>query len=300
MNTKIVGISIAAVIGIIVLGSVLMPILDDATAKTDTFKNEGYFYLDKFEDSYSFYWDSTTPNTFTVNGEDMTYLNDSGLAVSVVLGEKFAVRLANNNTSISFYGNGSYVSTNAEKPTFTLTLSDGTLTATNGTDTKTISSVPEIFGIVEEGNYVMKKTASTAYLNSGSQVIADSEIYASGQTYNGANNVWWHLEGTIDDMEYPDTFNSALTITDGAIHGQYNSSHDDLYELDNITFTVTTSTAVVYNVTASYFVVPAEVTAERSVHFTDGQNAILGAIPIMIIAAILLGIVALVIRSRME
>ena len=301
MNAKSIAMGVVAmVVATVLVVTCAVPIITDSVATEDTFTNEGYFYLDKFTDEYTFYWDRADPTTFTINGEDFTYLNDSGLAVSVVLGEKFAVRMGNGNPDISFYGNGSYVSTNAEKPTFTLTLSSGTLTATNGTDTKQITSVSEIFSIVEKGDYVMKKSTSVAYLNSGSEIVADSEIYASGQTYNGANNIWWHLEGTIDNMEYPDTFNNTLTITNESINGHYDNSHDDLYALNNLTFTATASNSVVYNVTASYFVVPAEVTAERTYHVDGPTGDILAVIPILMVLGIVIGAVALFLTNRRD
>lgn len=288
MDIKTISVAFVAImVGAVAFGAML-PIFQDVTATEDTFTNEGYFFLDKFEDEYTFYWDSATPDTFTVNGETVTYHNNSGFAVSLVLGQNFAVRFPNGNTNVSFYGAGTYVSTNAEKPTFTLTYSSGSVTATNGTDTKVINSVTEVFGLVEKGNYVMKKSTSSAYLNSGSEVIADSEIYASGQTFNGSNYVWWHLQGTIDDMEYPDTFNNTLTVTNEVIHGDYDTKHNDLYILDNLTFTVTTSNAVVYNVTASYFVVPYEVTADRTIQGGDGFNTIVNLIPLVIGMGLLL------------
>lgn len=286
MENKVVSVVLTLTIGVILAGSVLMPVLSDAMATEDTFSNEGYFYLDEFTDEYTFEWDATDPTTMTVNGESFTYSNTSGLTVSLVLGEKFAVRMGNSNPSINFYGNGSYVSTSAGNPTFTLTYSEGSVTATNGTATKTIESVTAIYGIVESGDYVMKKSSAVAYLNSGSDIVADSTIYASGQTYSGNNNIFWHLEGTIDNISYPDTFNSSLTITNETLNGEYSSTHNDLYELTNIQFTATTNTAVVYNVTASYFVVPAEVTAERSVHFTADEIAIIAVIPVIVIVAL--------------
>lgn len=296
--TKWAVMAVSVIAAAVVFGACL-PVFADTTQAEDTFTNEGYFYLDKYTDNYTFYWDRTTPNTFRINGEDMTYLNDSGLSVSLVLGKNFAVRMGNGNPDISFYGNGSYVSTNAENPTFTLTYSEESVTATNGTSTKVISSVTEIYGLVEKGDYVMKNSTAPAYLNSGSEIIADSEIYASGQTFSGGNNIWWHLEGTIDNMEYPDTFNNTYTVTNETIHGAYSNNYNDLYMLDNLTFTVTASNSIVYNVTASYFVVPYEVTAERAVYPEGTTKILMDLLPVLIGAGLLLGVAGYVIKRRM-
>lgn len=288
------GLVVGVVVGVVLLSALLFPIVGEATATTTTFKNDGYYHLTKYEatDSVTLEWDAATPDVFTVNGEEVTYHNDSGLAVSIGLGQRFAVRLPVNNTAINFYGAGTYINTNATYTTFTLTYTGGTVTATNGDATKEIASVSEIFVISADGDYVMKKSDAHAYLNSGSEVVADSEIYASGQTYNGANYIFWHLEGTINDMDYPDTFDNNLTITNEAIHGEYSTKYNDLYVLDNLTFTATASNAVVYNVTASYFVVPAEVTAEKTVHMNDVENTLVGIIPVLIVMGLILGVLA--------
>ena len=93
MDNKLVVISIAAVIGIIVLGSVLMPILDDATATTDTFTNEGYFYLEKYDEStdITLEWTYSAPTTMTVNDQDIE-LGNLGVGVTVLFTESFGLR----------------------------------------------------------------------------------------------------------------------------------------------------------------------------------------------------------------
>lgn len=300
MNTKSIIMSVVAIaVAVLVVVTCAIPIFTSATETERTFTNEGYFYLDKFTDEYSFYWDSAEPTKFIINGdEEVTFTNTSGLAISLVLGQNFAVRFPSGNTNVSFYGAGTYVSTSADNPTFTLTYADGSVTATNGTNTKVVSSVTEIYGMVENGPYTMKKSTDTVYLNSGSEVIADSEIYASGQTFNGNNYIWWHMEGTIDDMDYPEVFNDTFTVTNKQINGQYNNTYDDLYELNNIQFTVTASNSIVYNVTASYFVVPYEVTAEKTIHPTDIQITLISIIPILMVLGIIVAAVGMFLRSR--
>ena len=298
-NKLVTGV-VAAAISIIVLAAVLMPVLDDATATSDTFTNEGYFYMDKYKtgDTFSLSWDRTNPTEITVNSDTLEFTNTSGLALSIVLGEKFFLRIGTSNNLV-FYGNGTYVTASETYPTITMTYSSDTITVTNTNTTKIISGVDEFYCIsADKGDYVMKKSAATAYLNSGSEIVADSDVYATGETYNGNNNIFWHLEGTIDDMSYPDVFNTNFTVSNETINGKYSDSHNDLYELKNFQFTVTTNTSIVYNITASYFVVPAEVTAERSVHFDPATNGIIAVIPVLIIIAILLGVVAFYLTSR--
>ena len=279
-----VGLLVFGVIGIIVL-SAFVPIISETTSATKTFENEGYFKLDKYTDtdSYTFEWDYNDPSKFVINDETYEYTNTNGLTVSIILGEKFAIRLTNNNAGVSFFGGGNYINANATNPNLTVTYTGGTFTVTNGVNTRTISNVAEIYSFAEDGPYVMKKSTSPAYLNSGSEIIADSEIYASGQTFSGNNYIFWHMAGTIDDMEYPDTFDSALTVTNETIHGEYSNVCNDLYILDNITFTATSSNqaGITYNVTASYFVVPAEVTAEKSIHPDAVLSSVIDLLPLI-------------------
>lgn len=290
---------VSITIAVIVCAMVLIPVVQDATAETDTFVNDGYFHLQKFtsDDEYIFSWDATAPGTITINGVEMTTPNETK-NLSLVLGEKFYLRYPGTHTRMSYYSGGNYVNTSESYPTISFTYSGGTVTCTNGSTSRTLNNVSEIYGIMPTGDYVMKVSESIAYLNSGSEIIADSEIYATGQTYSGNNDVFWHLEGTIDNLEYPDVFNSTQTITNKVINGQYNSTHDDLYELSNLQFTLTTSSSVVYNITASYFVVPEKVTAERSLQLDDTTSSLINVIPILVIIGILMLAVGTMIYYR--
>lgn len=308
MNNKIVMISIAAVIGIIVLGSVLMPILDDATATTDTFTNEGMFKMSEISatdsETYTLSYTVAT-NTLTINGETADISGISS-AASIVAGDTFFLRLQPNaraylmgSTSSS---SANYFGYNADS--LSVSMTSGTLTATattSGTDATATFTYTKAYIIDESGDldYIMKTSNSEVY------VLADSPLFASGQTSINASDTNVAsaiiMEGTIEDGVTFTAIKGATTATfdDIVIDAVADSDHENLYKLSKVT-AVATYDGEDTDITYSYFVVPSEVTAERDVHFTDGQNAILGAIPIMILVAILLGVVALVIRSRMD
>lgn len=292
---------VGVVVGVLILSAALFPVIDSATTTERTFKNEGYYNLDKTAEDFTFSWDYTSPTEFVINNETVTYTNTNAMDVSIVLGEKFAVRLQPQNAKVTFYGLGTYITADSINTTLTVTVESGTLTATNEDTSKSVTSVTELYYISETGPYVMKKSDSIAYLNSGSEIVADSEIYASGQTFNGAKSIFWHLEGTIDDMDYPDAFDNLLQISDETINGQYSNRYNDLFELSNITFTAyNTYQELSYNVTASYFVVPAEVTAELTVHASQDEIDLLETIPILITVGLILGIVGAVFVRRFE
>lgn len=316
MDNKIVMISIAAVIGIIVLGSVLMPILDDATTVNETFTNEGYYTLDKVTSDTNavITWNTTTPTTLTVNDTtlDMTEIG-SGRSYTIAGSDTFVLRYLDNNTNVFLQCFGtkytSVIANGENSIDVTITISGGTLNfyATDGGD----SPINEDYSIgtdcyminpTNTGDYVavMKKADVPAYvLNDSTFTLIGVSIsdYSSGIALYG--------KGSIDDGVTVSTLykpNSVTTVTysEPVITDEELTAYNDLYSLDKIQFNITRDNQSPVAVTYSYFIVPAEVTAERSVHFTDGQNAIFAAIPVMIILAVLLGVVALVIRSRMD
>lgn len=312
MNTKVIGISIATFIGITVLATALMPILDDATTTTDTFKNDGYLArmlsIDEDTDGYTFEWDHANPTVATINGKTV----DLFVGSLVSSADTFLARFGQDPTGYFIQwvpSNGlATVSYSAGTGTADLKIeiSEGTTTITrtpagSGVGDQTVNTVTisKGFAISPDGNYVMKSPDKKAYLNS------DSQIYAMGlTTIAGVYNNGFYIDGTIESVtvEQYNPNPATYTISNVAINYTEDSDHNDLYLFDSVTFTATqiADSSVTANCTYNYLVVPYEVSAERTVHFTDGQNAILGAIPIMIIVAILLGVVALVIRSRME
>lgn len=298
---KLIQASVFAAIGVLVFASLLIPVVDDATATTATFENEGYYYLDKTNEDFSFSWDFANPTEFIINNETVNYTNSDNIDKSIVLGEKFAVRTQPNNAKVTFYGLGTFITADSTNTTLTVTVTAGQLSATNGATSKNIPDVSELYYIADSGPYVMKKIDSVAYLNSGSEIVADSEIYASGQTFSGARSIFWHMEGTVENMDYPDTFDELLQISNETINGQYSTKYNDLFELSNITFTAyNTYQELTYNVVASYFVVPATVTAEKTIQVDEPTRDILAVLPLILIAALVMGVLGYAVYSRIE
>ncbi len=302
MDNKIVMISIAAVIGIIVLGSVLMPILDDATTVNETFTNDGYYRVSKAtaDSNVTIVWDHTDPTILTVNGTD---LDMSGIPkdqpLTIYASEEAVVRYTNGTSGVSInrYGGSYQNATESNAKDVSITLSGSSATMVWGTSTDTLTATG-VYYIDPDGDYVMKKSDSVA------KVKSDESVLLIAGTSNVSGAVTLYGTGTIDDgltisvvagLAEGDTY----SIGDVTINYTDLTKYIDLADLTSIQFPFTKNTTTA-TITYSYFVVPYEVTAERSVHFTDGQNAIFAAMPVMIILAVLLGVVALVIRSRMD
>ena len=312
MNTKIVGISIAAVIGIIVLGSVLMPILDDATAVNEKFTNEGYYNMDLVEDNSStvIRWEKASPSIFTIDGEsfDMSAFTSLNRSYTIIGSDTLVCRYypQTTRTLVQVYTNTNDYYAYSTQDTMTyveLSISNGTLTITSDKSdysSGTVSIGTECFVINPTGEYaVMKKATDPAY------VLGDSPIRFIGVTgSSSANTFGTYGTGSIDDgmdlsVLYLGSSYTSVTFSDPTPTMTPVDGFKSLYSLDKYDFTATVDGSD-QGVTYSYFIVPSEVTAEKAQHLSDNQNQLLAVIPLLIIVAILLGVVALVVRSRME
>lgn len=305
MDNKLIMISIAAVIGIIVLGSVLMPILDDATDTHDTFTNTGLYHMEKIDESRDFVlkWEYASPNQVTLDGETIA-LSQGGYPLTILFTEDIMLRVtygascdalgATDDLGATTLVGGSV----AGSVDLTVTASSGTLTLTNGTDTKTYDTSAGMI-ISSDGPYVMKNYNTTAYMD------GDTEFYVAGYTYRALGVAYTNfvgifsgtINGGIDPISYvPSTY----TISDPTFtYTAESDKYTDFYDFSGFSIGLTDGTNS-GTVTYTQLIVPVEVDAELSQHLTPGQNELLGVIPVMIIVAVLLGVVALVLRSRMD
>ena len=304
MEMKIVGITVTVLVSLVVLAGVLMPVLDDATAKEDTFTNDGFVRMTKYNDtdSVSFVWDHTNPAQVTINDE-VVKLPYSTTGASFVLtaggNAEFLLRYTSFSPTtgqMSWFASwgGAHAST-SDATDMTVEFNAGTATVSiTGSDPFTATYTDYLFMVSNNGDYTMKKPTELAYLN------GDSEVYGIGRTSVGGTGYSFVIVGTIDDG-----FTASVVQTGGPTlstpEAAYTESNDhkDLYNFDKITL-VATKGGTDYDITYNQVIVPYEVTAERSVHFTDNQKALFAVIPVLIIVAILIGVVALVIRSRLD
>lgn len=306
MNNKLISIVLTLVVGIILAGSVLVPVLDDATATEKTFDNRdgALFQLEKFDETteYSFEWVYTDPTHATVNNETVTLSR----ATVICATDSFLIRYGQ-DTSNGYYmqsvgdGLGVVYGTETRKTTLTISASSGTLTATvanEGSDPIIrTASITEGYGIVANGGYVMKASNQTAYM------LADSPIVAMGLTL--LDGVWsnmFQIVGNVEGVEVTqiNPTPATYTISNVEVNAESSASYIDLYELQSITFdaTLVSDNTTVHACTYDYFIVPAEVTAELSEHLTPGQIALMGAIPVLVIVALLVVAVGVVARRN--
>ena len=309
-KTNLLTLVVTLTVGIILAGSLLMPIITDTTATEDTFVNDGYFRMSSItsddETEYTLNWNVTTPNTIVVNDVPVAMnLTGAPNQVTVVFDNDWMFRANISNGAITYisYITNSGGSTVANS-TMEITLSGGSMSVTMDTTPKTedytVAYIPDA-----KGEYVMKNSNSTAYVLADSNLIAFgmSKVNTSGtQSERGVTFNGDIADGVTPSIWRPPT-DTTSTITDVAINATENSNHIGLYDLTNVTMVFhyvnndesVTDTTLTY----SYFLVPAEVTAERSQHLDAGEIALMNVIPvIVIIGLVLAGVGAIFIRNR--
>ena len=305
---KLIMTTVGVAIAVIITAAVLMPVLEDSMATSDTFTNEGYFRLKEItadEDlTTTIEWSSSVANILKVNGVDVdisTFGLPTGYAsITIVATENDIIRIGANNqgTSLNWVQiRGSTYAYSGASTNFTATITNGTISAVMDESSKTATyDSAYVIDETNTGAYVMKKANTPAYMKS------DSEYYAMGVTNITGGYYITKLVGDLESVEIsilayaPDTLDNP-TASNESINYADVGGHVDLHTLTSITFDVTEGENVTA-ITYSYFIVPYEVTAERAVHLNAAEIGILAAIPIIVIIAILMLAVSIIARNR--
>ena len=296
MNMKpIVAVAIALTVGIVTFSGVLIPAIESGVDTDDTFTNKGYFNVAySTADEVNMSWDHTKPSIVTVNDVDydLSSINLNGLnqnRITIIAGDNWMVRFQVNTNEISYWSpNKSIYGSITNSIDLSLTASDGSATVTNTASTPNTETISytELYCIDKEGELIMKDANEIAYLNS------DSEIYAIGTTQVGTNpSMIIKIAGNIDDGVSGTTYRvDGATLSNIELNYTESTSYKDLYLLNNITAKVTISD-VDYDVTYSYFIVPYEVTAEKSIHADASTILLFQTIPVFIVLGMIVAVV---------
>lgn len=303
----IITVVIAGMLGALVFG-VMLPIFAETTSADTTFTNEGLPYIRATaEDNYRLVWDPATPEKATVNEEEYIIwkTGDGTKNISLIMiPDKGIIRYNMGSNGVlnsnQVVGLGTLNATNG----FTFSYSNGTYTITNESQTITGTST-EIYAIGNGGNYVLKNPTDRSYL------VENSEIFGMGVTNVIAWNNGFQIEGDnfqidgeIDNIEVStfSTGTATFTITNVADDLQMVNGYNGLYTLNKATFTTTGTPAegdpVTVNATYNYFLVPAEVTAEKTNHPNGATTALMNLLPILIGIGLVIGIAGVVLARR--
>lgn len=304
MENKLIAGIVAAAIAVILLAGVLMPALSNATTTEDTLTNKGYFRLSSIESTddgtITFFWDHTKPGVMTINGTEMNinYPNVDVISISLVFSDTFTIRFYKEYSAMScqvYLPYSQFVGASVANGTdLTATATSGSISVANTAATPVTGSATydTLYYPDTNGSWIMKDKDTSAYVYPDSTIIV-----ANGLTAVGGNVVGLYFEGNIEDGYDFTVYRSTATESDVVSVYSDVDSYKDIVALEKITFTLTSGDNSV-EATYSYFLVPYEVTAERSVHLTDAMNVILNVIPLLIIVAVLLGVVAVFILRK--
>ena len=306
MDNKLIGLVVGLVVGILMIGSLMMPIVTDATTTEKTFTNDNYYItMDKIgaDSEHTITWFKETNTKITVDGIDIFPTWES---ITIVAEDNNLIRCS--RTDGTYYLNmvGEDVPTgygSKNDKSVTVTIEDGTITFTGVTSTDNTYTASSTFTTGycinpnDDGDYqyIMKTPTSKAYLK------GDSEIYGIG--YSSIGGVWnniFSISGTIDDGISVTLVSTPLdpepTISDETTVYTTVDGYKSLYQFEKETFNATYDGNVI-GLTYSFVIVPAEVTAELSEHLSTAEIAIVAVIPILFIVSLLIFAVRFVTRD---
>lgn len=283
-----VGIMICAVM----IGGSFLSIVSSVTAESDTFKNVGYFDLDKIENEGEVIveWTPTAPYEVKTNGEVVSLDDVPNFSVNIVLGDNWFVRYWNNQgqttVTVQTFGLKAPISVNTTTnvESMTITLSNNVATIVAGSESLTYDYTSAYYP-VNNGSYTMKDQNKPVYLLGATEldIIGTSVIGGSGGrlcTIDGSIS-----NGFTSDVFYPTTGGYTASNTVGAYSEVDN--YVNLYKLDKITFTASKD-GTDETVTYSYFVVPSEVTADRTEPMDRTSATLFNVLPIVAVAGLVM------------
>lgn len=293
MDNKLIQVVIAITVGIVVLGSLLVPVITEASTTEKTFTNNGYYNLVKIDDTTSttMVWDASDGDHVSVDGVDIDIPTTGRL--TLLGSDAICVRI-NSASQIQVYGsyNGSQDYKAISSGTATFTIASGVVTVNDGT-TKNFDLGNDAYLIAPanvESDYVavMKISNENAYL------LSDSEIICCGITVSNQykQSIGIFGKGTVEDMEFSTfyvgtDYSGDTTIGTVTTHAETLSNYVNLYSLDKFTFTLSYNEGSTSDVTFSYFIVPSKVIAEYSQHLDTTEIGLLAVIPVLMIVAFL-------------
>lgn len=281
MKTNILTLAITLTVGIILAGSLLMPVLSDATTTEKTFINEGSPFMLADTDDHTIVIGVDTDSNITITTDDETdIVPDLTLygSATILYAEDSFIRLLSDGKVMAY---GKTSQSNNDNATLgyastgvTITISGTTATFDVSGSDRTISNVQAF--IAHEGPYVL---TSTPYIDE------DSVVYGAGLSSSGGATGALCFYGTIDDITAKGLWPSGRIAKIDTINSTAVAGYVGLQEITSIVLAWGDG---VYDKSATYtyFLAPASVTVELSQHLTPGEIAILNALPVLIIAAL--------------
>lgn len=298
----IVTVIIAGMLGAVVFVG-LLPVFADTSSPTNTLTNDGYFTMDKLdEEDHTLTWYRAEPKAITVDGVKLELPNlDYSKAYTIFGGNNFMLRLVSGGVQLFGPSGTAFLQATINTGDMVVEISNGTVvfTANDDSDTAVSFSLDEayIINVTGDGAYTMKYANESAIITKDSSIIT---MIGTSRTY-GSNDLCLFASGTIDDGITPVAFRGDTyppTFSDLEYSLTNVSGYKDAFNLSKIDFTVTQN-GEDYDITYSYFLVPTEVTAEKTIHPDGPTTALLNLLPVLIAIGLILGIAGAIFIKRM-
>lgn len=279
---KIITISITAVVVIVCLGGMLIPILDDATETHKSFTNTGLYYMTDDADNIEY---ELSSGTWSVDGEA---LNFSGTSTNPMLVAN-SVFIMNNGKSAGASPAFTWASASVTADGDTIT---GNAVVSGSSTAVSLDCSDTFYGVTNKTDDLVFVNAST-----DNYVLKTGTINSYGLMDVTGSNGYVPYYITINNGVATITSIDSVTISNIVVDWDAVDGYEDLYKLSGVTFdTVYNDTTI--SQTVGNFIIPTEVSAEITGHLSSNQIALLDVIPVMIIVALIMSIVAAVLIKR--
>ena len=305
MDSKhILGLLVAIVIGVIMVGSLLAPTIDTYSDKELTVENTGMPYTEAGGDHTII----LTTDGITYDGEavDMTQFPGSFNTYTLVYGQESFVRWGITNALTASDADGLRTFNITAGNTITIVLTETTVTVTTTASSQSFTADDVLYHISPTGgDYVL---ALNPYVSDDDEVYAAGDTYFTGTGRPAPIRLWIVWTGELEEITVnANGFNgsgyTAVAITDTTVN--IDNVKSNLYRYDSVVFNYT-ATATVEDVstdypltsTYTYFLAPAEVSYDNPAYLGSEYEGLLGAIVVIAIAGLLLLIVGAVVRRR--
>lgn len=299
MDIKAFPALIVGVVVALVLAGATLPIWAHTLAKEDTFTNKGYFYVDSVtgEDSINYHFEN---GVFSINGVEVPAPSDSTYpdGLTVFFTEHITVRM--DQGTIRIKGQ-----VNQACSAIDLTATEGTITGTytygSGPTTSTANwTYTKFVGMVTTDTDRVMSQPVPQYVHKDS--IIDTTGFTRAPNINEyyVISVYGSIENGIEVNLYTQGAGAPVTlvtVSDIKVNYTEVNGYEDLYKVDNITFTLTKDDKT-DNVTYSIYTVPSEVTAERSAPMDGATGALVAIIPLLMVAGLVTGAVVWFINRK--
>lgn len=300
---KIIQMAVMAAVGVILVLSLCLPLVNASTAETRTVNNEGAYFTEPDEETHTivYYNDKCTVDNATVDYPE-GFVSGTNRNATIAIGGEWMLRLDNNYLRLQLGGpNNTYTAETIPDEGITATLTGTTLSLTlNGTDYALENCA---YYLADTGGLVM---CYNPYILADSELIGG--IRANGDNNNGVvYDVFQIISGNVTDG-FTSTvcravlFTSPSTLTTVSSTFTSNTSvvEGDLLKLDSIIENMVFVDESTGEATITYLLAPATITYDNPDYVGSDLAALLDLIPLLLIVALVVAVVAYAVRARLS